>query len=381
MARAKHQDGWVAETGKGQKKKWVGYCHPYRADGTRGMTTVVLGLRSELRKHEAEAKLRAHITEKTQQVPKKPDADATFGWFWSERFVPTRPWNPGTKATVTCFFAQHILPVIGGRKLREIEKHEIDLLVKKLADSYSESIAHKARTYIKANFEHAIDVGLLERNPARKITRWETRLLDAMEGIDRLVARICIVLGPRPGEVFAAKWDDFDAEGGRLRIDESVADWGLKKTKTPGSRAWLWLSKPRWDDLKALRATSAGNGFIFPSKKGTQMSAKNFLRRNIRPAAIRAGLMTAKPEGWPKGTQWIDPSTSVNFKAFRRTCATWFQEVGSTKDIQAQLRHATPATTLGVYVQQLPESVRTAVEALDELLCGKRPSKQLETIQ
>jgi integrase len=359
------------------------------------LTTVVLGLKSELKKHEAEAKLRAHITEKTQQVPKKPDADPTFGWFWSERFVPTRPWNPGTKATVTCCFAQHILPVIGGRKLREIEKHEIDLLVKKLAESYSDSIVHKARTYIKAAFEDAIDVGLLERNPARKITRWETRetckrflsieeigrLLDAMEGVDRLVAKICIVLGPRPGEVFATKWDDFDAEGGRLRIDESAAEWGLKKTKTPGSRAWLWLSKPIWDDLKALRATSTGNGFIFPSKKGTPMRTKNFLRRNIWPAAIRAGLMTAKPEGWPKGKQWIDPTTSVNFKAFRRTCATYFHQVAGAKNTQAQLRHASPATTLGVYVQELPESVRAAVETLDELLCGKRPAKPVETIQ
>ncbi len=27
-------------------------------------------------------------------------------------------------------------------------------------------------------------------------------------------------------------------------------------------------------------------------------------------------------------------------------------------------------TTLGVYVQELPESVRTAVEALDQKLCG-----------
>jgi hypothetical protein len=32
--------------------------------------------------------------------------------------------------------------------------------------------------------------------------------------------------------------------------------------------------------------------------------------------------------------------------------------------------HSTPMATLGVYVQELPESVRTAVEALDQKLCG-----------
>jgi len=79
--------------------------------------------------------------------------------------------------------------------------------------------------------------------------------------------------------------------------------------------------------------------------------------------------------------QWVDPATSVNFRAFRRTCATWFQKVGTTKDIQAQLRHTTPMTTLGVYVQELPESVRTAVEALDQKLCGVAVAQPTATVQ
>ena len=78
--------------------------------------------------------------------------------------------------------------------------------------------------------------------------------------------------------------------------------------------------------------------------------------------------MQKKPKDWPKGKQWVDPTTSVNFRAFRRTCATWFQKVGGPKDVQAQMRHTTPNMTFGVYVQELPESVRTAVEALDQKL-------------
>ena len=192
-----------------------------------------------------------------------------------------------------------------------------------------------------------------------------------MDGRDRLIARICIVLGLRPGELFAAKWDDFDAAGGRLRIDESAAEWGVKETKTPGSRAWLWLPSLIASELAAWQTTSSAL-LIFPSQTGTPIATKNFLRRHIWPAAVRAGIMKAKPKGWPKGKQWVDPGTSVNFKAFRRTCATWFQEVGSAKDIQAQLRHASPTTTLGVYVQEIPESVRAAVEALDVKLRGAR---------
>jgi len=89
----------------------------------------------------------------------------------------------------------------------------------------------------------------------------------------------------------------------------------------------------------------------------------------------------AQAEGLAQGKQWVDPATSVNFRAFRRTCATWFQKVGTTKDIQAQLRHTTPMTTLGVYVQELPESVRTAVEVLDQKLCGLAVAQPSVSVQ
>ena len=38
-------------------------------------------------------------------------------------------------------------------------------------------------------------------------------------------------------------------------------------------------------------------------------------------------------------------------------------------------------TTLGVYVQELPESVRTAVEALDQKLCGLAAAQPSASVQ
>ena len=392
VARAKQQDGWVKDSGK-RVKKWIGHWNPYRPDGTRGHSATVLGLKSEMSKREAEVKLRNYIASKTGQQA-KCDGAPTLEWFWENRFLPTRMWNPGTEATIRCCFAKHVLPEIGQRKLGELEKFEIDMLVKKLATLFSKSIVHKVRTYLKATLEEAIDQDLLDRNPARKIVRPQTHatckrylsleeitsLLAAMEARDRLIARICIVLGLRPGELFAAKWDDFDPAAGRLRIDESAAEWGIKETKTPGSRAWVWLPKSITDELAAWRIMSL-SALIFPSQNDTPISTKNFLRRHIWPAAVRAGIMAAKPKKWPKGKQWVDPDTSVNFKAFRRTCATWFQQCGTAKDIQAHLRHSTPATTLGVHVQEIPESVRVAVEALDTKLRGLAAAKPEEIIQ
>ncbi len=381
MPRKRHQNGWVVLSGK-RVKKWIGHWRPYREDGTRGHSTVVLGLKTEMAKWEAEDKLRAHIADQEKR-PVTAEGEPTFQWFWEHRFLPTRVWCPKTESIIKKIFELHVLPVIGDRKLREIEKHEIDVLVKKLAQSWSKSLVQKVRIYTKAALEEAVDQALLDRNPARKIVRPATRatckrflsldeigrLLDAMDGRDRLVARICIVLGLRPGEVFAAKWDDFDPQAGRLRIDESAVDSQIKDTKTPGSRAWVWLPRSITEELLKWRATSSST-LIFPSVNGRPISTRNFLRRHIWPAAVRAGIMPKKPKDWPKGKQWVDPATSVNFRAFRRTCATWFHETAGTKNTQALLRHTTPMTTLGVYVQELPESVRTAVEVLDQKLCG-----------
>ena len=177
------------------------------------------------------------------------------------------------------------------------------------------------------------------------------RLLDAMEGRDRLVARICIVLGLRPGEVFAT-----DSE--------------IKDTKTPGSRAWVWLPKSITGELSKWRAVSAST-LIFPSRSARPIGTRNLLRRHIWPAAVRAGIMPKKAKDWPKGKPWVDPATPVNFRAFRRTCATWFHETAGTKNTQALLRHTTPMTTLGV------EDVRFSVEirggSPDHYLPFRRP--------
>ncbi len=48
-------------------------------------------------------------------------------------------------------------------------------------------------------------------------------------------------------------------------------------------------------------------------------------------------------------------------------------QITSVKDVQAHLRHTNAKTTLEHYIKSVPESVRVAVESLDQLL-KKKPS-------
>ena len=84
------------------------------------------------------------------------------------------------------------------------------------------------------------------------------------------------------------------------------------------------------------------------------MHLDNYRKRLFRPALDAAGL---------KG---------VTFQQCRRTCGTIMLngKHGNLKDVQGHLRHAQASTTLGIYVQQIPESVRTAVASLDRTIFG-----------
>ena len=68
-----------------------------------------------------------------------------------------------------------------------------------------------------------------------------------------------------------------------------------------------------------------------------------------------------------------DPATAVNPRAFRRTFANLDSVHSATvKDVQGAMRHSTPDQTLKVYMREIPNGVRNAVDALDQLYSQKR---------
>jgi len=68
----------------------------------------------------------------------------------------------------------------------------------------------------------------------------------------------------------------------------------------------------------------------------------------------------------------INLSDGVTHQMRRRTCSTYMAQITSVKDVQAHLRHTNAKTTLEHYIKSVPESVRVAVESLDQLLKKKR---------
>ena len=130
------------------------------------------------------------------------------------------------------------------------------------------------------------------------------------------------------------------------------------ETKTEGSDSFVWPPASIDTELEFWRGTATAatpEAFIFPSSRGTAINTNNFLLRVLKEAGRNAGI------------------DGVTHPMLRRTCSTYMAQVTSVKDVQAHLRHTNAKTTLEHYIKSVPESVRVAVESLDQLL-KKKPS-------
>jgi hypothetical protein len=92
-----YQDGTVYETGM-RVKKWAGRIRVYEQGKTK-RPNIILGLKSEMTRREAEAKLRAMIKESGGK-PAPVLKPLAFGAYWKDYYIPLRSirWSQPTRA-------------------------------------------------------------------------------------------------------------------------------------------------------------------------------------------------------------------------------------------------------------------------------------------
>ena len=360
------------------------YVYACQSDGTerRLRRKKVLGLKSQMKKWEAEKVLQDLIDKEAGGANVQPSPAYTFGWFWEQRYRPLKEptWKPSSAPKMVWFIDNYIAKPFYDTRLGEMNRFAIQSHLNGLAERFSRSVVVNFRTYIKAILDEALEQDFIGKNPARKLEVPRTRkpsnrslsvdeiteLLDHMTGRDRLIVRIALVLGLRPGELFALRRDD-RVTPDSLRIDESVSPIsGILEPKTTASMASVWLPESLRSELDfwmELQDDKRPDAFLFPSEAGTPISTNNFRKRNLQAAASKIAVVAARGSEFLRG---------ITFQALRRSCATHMQHAGSVKDIQAHLRHARPNVTASVYMQEIPASVRSAVEALDKIFSETR---------
>lgn len=179
----------------------------------------------------------------------------------------------------------------------------------------------------------AVSTGRVERNPAlllftpRDAGRAERRVMNIQEAQacfavldqrERLVVKLAILTGMRPGEIFALSWGRLSST--YVDIRQRIYRGLIDTPKTALSIRHAALPEVLLQEIEAWRAVSIvtdEDAWVFPSERMTQMSKENCWNHNIKPKLQKIDLCWA------------------NFLVMRWTHSTLMGEVGVDRKVVA----------------------------------------------
>lgn len=355
--RKRHQKGSLTKAGGVWIAQWW-------ENGHRRKKT--LGRRSELTKSEARLQL-AQILSPINARADSPSERQTFGEFLASVYLPfyRRKWKSSTADSNEDRIRHHLLSEFSRRELGSIDRHELQaLLDRKAQQGLSFSRVDHLRWDLTQIFNMALTESYIHWNPAallftpRETPRpnrlrmgWEeVRLLfSALDLRELLIAKLAVIAGMRPGEIFALKWPH--VKGDHLEVVRRIYRGRLDSPKTHRSVRLVALSDglqalfQRWKD-SSIDLT--GHGWVFPSERGkTPLAKDNCWRRNFAPKLNSAGL------------DW------VNFHVMRRTHSSLMREQNvDLKLVADQLGHSLDVN-LNVYTETALRLRKQAANALE----------------
>ena len=358
MRKSRYQSGSI----KKQRGRWVGMWY---ADG--GRKSKSLGLVKDMTKSDA----RAAVNRIVGEVKAKRSRNRVwkFGEFAAEVYFPyySRKWKQSTRENNVNRVSVHLVASFGDRELSSIKRDELqDLLDAKANGGLSFSVVDHLRWDVKQVFDMAVAEGHVVRNPAlllftpRDAAKPERRVMSmkevqtyfaALGRRELLIAKLAILAGMRPGEIFALKWGRLTATYADIR--QRVYRGTIDTPKTDQSVRKAALSEGLLREIEVWREFSVetrDDAWVFPSERMTPLSKDNCWRRSMQPKLAKVGL------GW------------ANFLVMRRTHATLMRTLGvDGKLVADQLGHSLDVNQ-NVYTQSPVESRLDMVNQLEKSL-------------
>jgi integrase len=377
--RSRHQNGYVELTPAGSwKAHWFPYItNPNTGKDKRTHKSQIVGKKATMKKFEAEEKLRAiveRINPLTARAATRKDPRTTCEWFIENRWKPLYlgNWGKGTERRHNQLI-RLINDQFGAQPISEIDNVALQGFLTNLSKEYSRSIVWGVRSFLRSVFSEAVEQDFILKDPAKKIKRpitrkpdatvfpWTTMqtILAALPEKWRLFVKTGCAEGVRPGELAAFRWRCLkELPNGRrvLEVQETVFEGELRPwAKTKSSEDYIALPKRLAEEILEWRGRSPyteDDDFIFTNTRGGWVNIPDFYKYVLYPLRETLGL--------PK----------INFQIMRRSLATnaYSEKKGNLKDIQKQLRHAKPITTLDNYIKEVPDSVFDMVDSIYEAI-------------
>jgi integrase len=342
-----------------------------------------------------------------------PDRMSVVQWIeqWIAAGAPGRTKRRGSRRTIERYeqlLRCHVLPVLGPRRLQQLQATEIDALYVDLAARLKPRTSHHVHTVFSACLGTAVRKGLIATSPMERVETVpspgesdhgialdadELRLL--LEGFrDSVLYPIVVVAaftGARRNEILALRWEDLDATNKTLRIeralDETKDELAFKAPKTKRGLRTIaidddlvaLLTAEREKHLRILAGVPDGGAavdlslvrfpqgaLIFPSPVGITFD----VTRPRDPHAVTRGFVgRARRLGFKE----------LRFHNLRGTHETLLLDQGVPVHVVAARCGHDPAVLLRNYAKRTKKadtSAAAVIGALSQIILG-RPSKYL----
>lgn len=282
------------------------------------------------------------------------ETEMNFGGLIERYKADKLPDRYSTRCSYLSCLNVHVIPKWGEYTLQEVSKapYEVEKWFEGL------DLAPKTKGHIKGLmhrlFECAMKWGIfpLGRNPMELVeiknvskrlkqprVLTEDQFLGLVRELEEPFKTMVLTaqcLGLRISEVMALQWSDFDFEALTVRVQRGIVHGRVDEVKTEYSNDDLPLDSDfaqmllQWRE----RCPDTPGEWLFPNPSTEKPYwQETVAQRQIRPAAIRAGL-----------------GNGIGWHTFRHTYRTWLNSVGAPMPIQKELmRHASIQTTMNVY--------------------------------
>lgn len=281
---------------------------------------------------------------------------------------------------------KHIIPPLGGKKLRELSAEHVDRWLAGKAKSLSRSTLLKLHSFLNRSVRRAMARDKVKRNvvelcsvpagtegrPSKSLSLAQAEsVLSAAEG-SRMSAYIVVSLltGARTEELRALTWDHVDLAGkpkASPPVPPHIAVWRSVRsggdTKTRKSRRTLALPGRCIDALRAQRSQQAAekrtageawkeHGLVFSSKVGTPLDPSH-VRRDFRRAIKEAEGITA--------ADWTPRELRHSFVSLLSDSGVPLEEISRL------VGHSGTSVTELVYRKQIRPVIQTGATAMDRI--------------
>lgn len=307
--------------------------------------------------------------------------------------------DPNTRQKNRDLCGKHVIPALGGRRLRDLRAEEVDKWLRSLTEILSTRSIRDVRWCLSRSVNRAMARGYVERNvvelctaprgragrPSKALTLDQARDVLTYTKKDPLYCYVVMSLltGARTEELRALRWQNVHLESDSkavpplvpyVEVWRSVRSTG--DTKTRKSRRTLALPALVVEELVKHRARQAqvrlraeswqDDDLVFPTRHGTQMNAAN-VRRDFRRALGLVNLERAKLQevaGEPI-VPVLDPDDWTP-REMRHSFVSLLSESGIPLEEISRLvgHHGTQVTEL-VYRKQLRPVIETGAQVMD----------------